>query len=59
VPFKNSVLVHHHIEQGPWAVGIPEPVHHSFYPELHPITNPWGIGVIPIGAGAAEGAGHA
>jgi hypothetical protein len=40
VPFKNDLLVHHHVEQGPWAVGIPEPVHQNFYPELHPITNP-------------------
>jgi hypothetical protein len=37
--FVGDVLVHHHIEQGPMAAGIPEKVHHSFYPELHPITN--------------------
>ena len=39
-PYKNDILVHHHIEQGPWAVGIPQGVHRDFYPELHPITNP-------------------
>jgi hypothetical protein len=38
--FDKSILVHHHIEQGWFAVGIPEPVHHLYYPELHPVTNP-------------------
>jgi hypothetical protein len=39
-PYKGDILVHHHIEQGPWAAGIPQKVHREFYPELHPITNP-------------------
>ena len=38
--YLGDILVHHHVEQGPWAAGIPEGVHHEFYSELHPITNP-------------------
>jgi hypothetical protein len=38
--YLDDILVHHHIEQGPWAAGIPQSVHREFYPELHPITNP-------------------
>jgi len=38
--YFGDVLIHHHVEQGPWATGIPEKVHREFYPELHPITNP-------------------
>lgn len=38
--YRGDILVHHHIEQGPWAVGIPQQAHRDFYPELHPFTNP-------------------
>ena len=38
--YKKDKLIHHHVEQGPWAVGIPQQVHRDFYPEVHPWTNP-------------------
>ena len=38
--YKGDKLVHHHVEQGPWAVGIPQAIHREFYPEMHPWTNP-------------------
>lgn len=39
-PYRGDVLVHHHVEQGPYAVGLPEQAHRDFYAYLHPITNP-------------------
>jgi hypothetical protein len=38
--YKGDKLIHHHVEQGPWAVGLPQKVHRDFYPEVHPWTNP-------------------
>jgi hypothetical protein len=38
--YLGDILIHHHVEQGPWAAGIPQRVHRDFYQELHPITNP-------------------
>jgi hypothetical protein len=38
--YKGDTLIHHHVEQGPWAVGLPQKVHRDFYPEVHPWTNP-------------------
>jgi hypothetical protein len=43
--YGNDKLIHHHVEQGPWAVGIPQEVHRQFYPEVHPWTNPAVLGV--------------
>jgi hypothetical protein len=36
--FLGDVLVHHHIEQGPYAVAIPESFHVIFHQLLHPVT---------------------
>ncbi|PWT80674.1 MAG: hypothetical protein C5B58_11150 [Acidobacteria bacterium] len=38
--YKGDKLIHHHVEQGPWAVGLPQKAHREFYPEVHPWTNP-------------------
>jgi hypothetical protein len=34
--FKGNKLVHHHIDQGPMASGLPEKIHQSWHAELHP-----------------------
>ncbi|PTD14272.1 hypothetical protein C6N29_07415 [Flavobacterium columnare] len=39
--FKNNRLIHHHIDQGRFAVGIPEKVHLSFFKELHNRSANW------------------
>ena len=36
--FLGDVLVHHHIEQGPFAAAIPSAFHQIFYTPLHPVT---------------------
>jgi hypothetical protein len=36
VPYKGDTLIHHHVEQGPWAVGLPQKVHRDFYPKCTP-----------------------
>jgi RHS repeat-associated protein len=33
--FVGDFLVHHHVEQGPWAVGIPRRCHQIFHDALH------------------------
>jgi hypothetical protein len=33
--FEGDVLVHHHVERGPWAVPIPARFHHIFHGPLH------------------------
>jgi hypothetical protein len=38
--YKGDTLIHHHVEQGPWAVGLPQKIHRDYYPEVHPWTNP-------------------
>ncbi|MDC2663187.1 SpvB/TcaC N-terminal domain-containing protein [Bacteroides ovatus] len=37
VNFKGNKLVHHHVEQGRFAVPIPEEVHRMYYSQLHGI----------------------
>jgi RHS repeat-associated protein len=39
--YKNNRLVHHHIDQGRFAVGIPEKAHTGFFKELHNRSANW------------------
>src|SRR4051812_33013602 len=34
--YMGDKLEHHHVEQGPWAVGLPRRAHKEFHPEAHP-----------------------
>lgn len=36
--FEGDILVHHHIEQGPFAIGIPQSFHRIFHELLHSVT---------------------
>src|ERR1700730_8154500 len=35
--YKGDTLIHHHVEQGPWAVGLPQKVHRDFLPGSAPV----------------------
>jgi hypothetical protein len=37
--YQGDILVHHHIDQGPYAVGIPNSFHRLFHKLLHPLTD--------------------
>jgi RHS repeat-associated protein len=41
VAYKGDKLIHHHIDQGRFAVGIPEKVHRTFFKELHNRASSW------------------
>ena len=38
---NNDVLVHHHIDQGRFAVGIPDKIHRGYFKELHNRSAYW------------------
>jgi hypothetical protein len=37
-PFEGAKLIHHHVDQGPVATPLPEPVHRQYHSPLHPDT---------------------
>ncbi|WP_128331610.1 RHS repeat-associated core domain-containing protein [Apibacter sp. HY039] len=41
VGYKGGKLIHHHIDQGRFAVGIPEKVHLRFFKQLHNRSASW------------------
>lgn len=43
--YKGNKLIHHHIDQGKMAAGIPEQVHYDFFSELHPKLRVAGLGL--------------